>query len=53
MHHTLMKMVVVMVVVIMMMGQSVAAGRSLLVNVLLNASQWGHRSQLQFQTQQL
>jgi hypothetical protein len=37
----------------MMMGQSVTAHCPLLVNVLLNTSQWGHRSQLQFQTQEL
>jgi hypothetical protein len=55
--HTLMDMVVMMVV-IMMMRKSAAADCPLLMNILLNTSQWGHRSphggsQLQFQPQKL
>jgi hypothetical protein len=51
-----MEMVVVMV--IMVVRKSVAADCPLLMNILLNASQWGHRSphggsQLQFQPQKL
>jgi hypothetical protein len=37
-------MVVVVVVVIVVMRQSVAAYCPLLINVLLNTSQWVHRS---------
>jgi hypothetical protein len=56
--HTLMEVVVVVVVVIMVMRKSVTADCPLLMNVLLNTSQWGHRSphggsQLQFETQEL
>jgi hypothetical protein len=54
--HTLMEMMVMMV--IMVMRKSVAADCPLLMNILLNTSQWGHRSphggsQLQFQPQKL
>jgi hypothetical protein len=57
MPRTLMEMMMV-VVVMVVMRQSVATDSPLLVNVLLNTSQWGHRSphagsQLQFQTQKL
>jgi hypothetical protein len=54
--HTLMEVVVVMVIKVM--RKSVAADCPLLMNVLLNTSQWGHRSphggsQLQFEPQEL
>jgi hypothetical protein len=56
--HTLMEVVVVVVMVIMVMRKSIAADCPLLMNVLLNTSQWGHRSphsgsQLQFEPQKL
>jgi hypothetical protein len=43
--------VVIIVVMVVMMGQPVTTDCPLLV--LLNTSQCGHRSQLQFQTQEL
>jgi hypothetical protein len=48
----------VVVMVVMVMRQSVAAYCPLVINVLLNTSQWVHRSshagsQLQFQAQEL